>query len=68
MNDTMLSSFIGVLVVLAIVFLLLRAVVLWYWKISKIVENQEALLFQVKRSNELLQQIQEQGEQKTTSS
>lgn len=51
------GSFFGALIGLAIViliFLLLREVVMWYWKINAIIENQEKQLNSQQETNNLL--------------
>jgi hypothetical protein len=40
---------LGALVVLLLVFLAGRAIVLWYWRINRIIENQEAILAELRR-------------------
>ncbi|MBL6446667.1 hypothetical protein JMN32_10115 [Fulvivirga sp. 29W222] len=48
---------ITILVVAFLLFLLLRAVMLWYWKINTIVQNQEDQKQLMKEQNRLLEQI-----------
>ncbi len=41
MQSQELISFLILLLILIGLFLLLREIVMWYWKINKIIENQE---------------------------
>ncbi len=42
------------LLIIVLIFLALREVVMWYWKINAIIENQEKLLKSHKETNNLL--------------
>ena len=53
------STLIPVLLVMAVmfgVFLIIRELVLWYWKVNTIVNNQEAQLNEQRLTNQLLKQ------------
>ncbi len=55
------GRFIFILVLIVVVsigsFLLVRSIVLWYWKIDKIVENQETQIEQLQRLAVSLEQL-----------
>jgi len=46
-----------VVVIMFGIFLLIRSLILWYWKISIIVENQEKQLEEQQKTNAVLEKI-----------
>jgi hypothetical protein len=46
----MIPVYIGILIVVALIFLALRKLMLWYWGISKIIQQQEELMELLKQT------------------
>ncbi len=58
--DNSVSTLISLLLIIIIslgVFLLLRSIMLWYWKVDIIVKNQEIQNKLLKNQNELLEKL-----------
>ena len=54
MHDPAASALGGIVITIAVLFLLfiaLRAVMLWYWKINTIVERLDQILAELKKPN-----------------
>ena len=52
-----LGAFLIILLIALVVFLILRSVMLWYWKIDTMVTNQEAQNKLMAEQRDLLEQI-----------
>ena len=60
LGDAFAQGLISISIIIAIclgLFLVLRAVVLWYWKIDKLVANQETQIRLLKKLNSTIQQV-----------
>jgi len=52
-----LIVFILALLICIGIFLLIRSIILWYWKIDAIVENQKKQLEELQRTSALIEQL-----------
>lgn len=60
MYQNQTQTFISLIIFLAVmagIFFLLRSVMLWYWKIDTIIENQRHQIGLIKEQNSLLHQM-----------
>jgi len=57
-TDSFIGTLIETVIIMAIavgIFLILRSLVLWYWKVYDIIGNQEKQIFEQQQTNHLLE-------------
>ncbi len=49
MNESQLGGLVIAIIIAIVIFLALRAIMLWYWKIDEIIQNQRKTNFLLKK-------------------